>query len=478
MRPRTSLCTLPDELLGDIFSKLPSSYILPPINRQLLPFHYSQLFRNVVLNLNNVREFYALMQEQGNLRQYTESLTYDFPPYPMFPYEIPQRENFDFFLTSLIQLKRIKVNVADTVAEAYRPTRDDFDQNPRLESFSIRSLSNHLPRDPNLPETDVFSTRAMRSIDPYDVVPNDYLPTRDSSVRDYRLEVERGEDAGNYRIRTSSSFADGPGLSDWLKSVSITDFHSVSLAHSIYNVSSLRLLGYPQLLTRLSIFSFNVVDPSNTVIENYLSSFPNITHLSIGGTSLIDSTGFFDHLRPLPLVSLHILPQTSLTIQHVIDLFTSKTKPNPSTLKIFLLDNLNCEYPDANIEYPDLGDFVLPCWTDKCLPHKVEELRDLLRKLGIETRGSTFEGLDITDSVVYEKAIIREESKCDSEMYDSEEEEEEGSEGELNSEEEEDMEAYCMNKLQDEHDEQCECGDHWFECTTGKYDIARDDFET
>ncbi|GAA5828652.1 hypothetical protein JCM5353_008488 [Sporobolomyces roseus] len=114
---------------------------------------------------------------------------------------------------------------------------------------------------------------------------------------------------------------------------------------------------------------------------------------------------------------------------------------------------------------------------DECLPHQVEQLRDRLRKLGIETRGLTFEGLDITDSVAYEEAIIRAGSRCDNGEYDSEEHEEDGSEGELNSDEEEDMEANCMNKLQDEHDEQCECGDHWFECMTGKHDIGGAEFE-
>ena len=454
-RPSASLCTLPDELLGDIFSALPSTYILPPINRQLLPFHRSQLFRNVFLNIDNIHRFAVLIHQDKQIRQFPLSLTFDFPPVPHIPYKIPHRSDFDFLLSSLHHLKRVEVNVADVCLDEYRPTRQDFERNPQLEIFSIRTLTTHPRRDIDVPETDVFNILALRWIESIDIIRFDDLPNEDPTVHDYRLVVERDPKSGNYCVRNSGSFADGPDLVDWLGSSLVTEFQSVSLLHSTYNDLRLRLIRNPQLLTRLSLFSFDVVHPFSTVNEDYLAPFPNLTHLSIGGTAFVNTVGFFRHLRSLPLVSLHILPQTVVTIQHVIDLFKSNIKPNPSKLEILILDNINCEYPNEDTELPESDSFLTPEWTEECGQLKVEELRDLLRELGIKTRGSTFRGLDITDSVAYEGDNIREESRYASEGYDSEmEEEAEVSERELDSEEEDQIEAHCGNNAQNDHDEQ------------------------
>ena len=142
-RSRITLETLPNELISAIVLRL-GSFILPPLSKRLLPFHRSQLYRKVTLDLTSYHSFKESVESNKELDPFVESLILNFD----------SRGNrgtgngtdscsetspgkIDLSLRNLKTLVR-NVNPRDAI-ENY-PSRFDFDKNPRLEKYLVRSF--------------------------------------------------------------------------------------------------------------------------------------------------------------------------------------------------------------------------------------------------------------------------------------------------------------------------------------------------
>ncbi|GAA5828659.1 hypothetical protein JCM5353_008490 [Sporobolomyces roseus] len=411
-RPRTSLCTLPDELLRDIFSRLPSSYILPPINRQFLPFHHSRLFRNVVLTFRNFDTFFRVIELNESLQQYPETLILDFSANSnprqknLFP---PRRTFINWLLASLINLKDLVVKVDYDFDERFCPTRKDFSRNPKLQTIAVQSSLRGC--DEIFEGTEVFDFETLRHVGADDMIEMlDDGEVSEPWMHGILLEVRKLDEAGNHGVRYYSNLILDHNFIQWCQSAPpITQFESVTLVRAGHLLERLRQLPNPKLLTHLSLFAIEGHDSSASLPHDYLAPFSNVTHLSVGGTAYLDTIQFCDTLCQLPLESLRIGPQTGVAVQHLIDLFTHRTKPNLSTLQTFALDNLDCQVPD-DPGFAEYDEWLLPEWTQACSRVKVKELKEVLQKFGIAIAGSTFFGLEVEESDDLLKAMEREQN--------------------------------------------------------------------
>jgi len=440
-RPSASLCNLPDELLGDIFSALPSTYILPPINRQLLPFHQSQRFRSVVLTFRNFDTFFRVVELNESLQQYTETLVLDFSATSnrnqknLSP---PRRRFITSLLASLINLETLEFKVDYDFDERFCPTQRDFGRNPRLQTLAVHSSLRGC--DERFHGTEAFDFEALRYVEVNDmIVMLDDGEISEPWMHGILLKVKRLDEAGNHRVRYYTNLMLDHNFVQWCQSAPrITHFESISLVRASSLLDRLRKLPDPNLLTHLSLFAieFEFDSTSSSLPDNYLTPFPNITHLSIGGNAYLNTVDFCDTLRSLPLEYLRIGPQTDVTAQHLLDLFTHRSKPNLTKLRRLTLDNLDCQVPD-DPEDADYNEWILPEWTETCSQEKVKELKEKLEKLGIEIGGSTFFGLWVEDSDDLSMAIYRMEAEGAGECYDTDVQEEYEDEDDYDSEEEE-----------------------------------------
>lgn len=440
--PLTSLCTLPDELLGGIFSALPPSYILPPINRKLLPFHHSQLFRNVVLTFRNFDTFFRVIELNESLHQYPETLILDFSANSnpgqknLFP---PRRRFVNWLLASLINLKDLVVKVDYDFDERFCPTRKDFSRNPQLQTLAVQSSLRGC--DEIFEGTEVFDFEALRHVGADDMIEMlDDGEVSEPWMHGILLEVRKLDEAGNHGVRYYSNLILDHNFIQWCQSgPPITQFESVTLVRARHLLERLRQLPNPTLLTHLSLFAIGFDDSRSSLPNDYLAPFSSVTHLSVGGTAYLDTIQFCDTLRQLPLESLRIGPQTEVAVQHLIDSFTHRTKPNLTTLQTFVLDNLDCRVPD-DPGFADYDEWLLPEWTQACSREKVKELKEVLEKSGIAIAGSTFFGLEVAESDDFLEAMYRMLDAA-GESYNTDVEEQYESEEDGDQEEEEDQEG-------------------------------------
>jgi hypothetical protein len=293
------------------------------------------------------------------------------------------------FRTSLPNLKELNIGVDDDFVKENYPKLSDFEDNPQLEKINIKSWF-----DEEQERDDIFDWSILR-----DRLEGGWTnPEEELYQSEFRQQVVvelKKTSRASFGLRYFSVTTERQ-INQVLRTTPLSHLELVVFTHKIHLDDLLPYIGHPSLLKHLSLFSFDVVFSTTAQKTDLLLRFPNLTHLSLGGTSLPTSLEFYDSLRQLPLESLHFGPHSSVRIQFVIDLLSDTSKPKLSTLKRLILDNFEIRLPpEEEDEFEDGSwDPASKPWPDDCSKVKTRELRDLAIKLGIEIGGTTFEALE------------------------------------------------------------------------------------
>ncbi|GAA5974684.1 hypothetical protein JCM5350_001249 [Sporobolomyces pararoseus] len=459
---RITLETLPNELVSAIFLHL-DDFILPPLSKRLLPFLQTRLYKKVTLNIRQEELFREALRSNDTLGPLVESLVLNFDSERNFGRDREEKiPNRNRLLSLLPNLKEVSLNVDDVNSVRNYPKITDFDKNPRLEKFLVRSWFYEEEEYNRGHNSSAFDWTALSWYE----MPDFGKPAlyEDQSDPEVVLELERLPDA-SFGVRYFAGESTEIHIHSILRDTSISKLEIVALTHQVHLDRLLFTIGHPSLLTHLSLFSLDQTVSHTPRKIDFLSRFPNLTHLALGGTSLPKSLDFYNSLHSLPLESLHLGPCTSVKVHRLIDFFAEMSKPSGSTtLKRLVLDNIQAQQPsEEDREFASSMQWIFPLWTTDCSEEKVKELREFTTKLGIEVDGSTFRGLEIGRSAAYEAARAREVNYSD-----VEEDEEEDEEDEEEVDGDEDYLRYLVGyeneRLEAIHEALCGCWRDWEDC--------------
>ncbi|GAA5963230.1 hypothetical protein JCM3765_005765 [Sporobolomyces pararoseus] len=430
-RSPITLQTLPNELLSAIFLHL-DDFILPPLSKRLLPFHRAQLYRAITLNLSSYDSFKSALESNSVLPSFVETVVLNFDSLhnysPPNDTVISRRASVDKLFASMPKLRTVALNVHPQQAIAHYPSKLDFDKNPRLEKFLVGSCYDGEEESSRKHHSIVLDWSILTSYTPVNTFTEGKVLYEDQVEPEVVLELEKQSDA-TYKLRYFTAESTEIDVHKVLRETPISKIQFVVFTHQIHLDRLLSNLGTPSLLTHLCLFSYDDTITNTPRQSDFLSRFPNLSLLALGGTSLPDSLDFYDSLSSFSLESLHLGPKTSAEIQPLIDLISNASKSNLTPFKRLILDNIDAHEPsEEDEEDATTEDWILPEWTRDCSEEKVRELRELAKKLGIETDETTFKGLDIVQSAAYQAALKREEEGSEDEEEEEEEEEEEDEE--------------------------------------------------
>ncbi|GAA5893061.1 uncharacterized protein JCM6883_007555 [Sporobolomyces salmoneus] len=443
---RPTLETLPNELLLYLFSHLGPSFVLPPLSARLLPFHRSQLYRKVTVDLYQFDIFQRTLQSNKALCGFVEDLTLKFHSgqtgSKSTSISLSQPATLRHFVRTLPNLKALILFVDNQFVLKYYPKPSDFANNIRLETFAVRS----------------YGWTAYKSYLDWEELRNTQEQPASGELYEEQVEPDvqlelwkRSDQLFGLRYLTMESTE--INIHSILREFPLSRLQLVAFTHSVHLGRLLQNVGHPLLLTRLSLFSFDQATTNSSLAPGYLSRFPNLTHLALGGTALLTSPEFYDSLSHLPLESLNFGLHSDVRAQVLIDVVSDESKL--TSLKRLVLDNFDSEAPsEEEEEDANLYEWELPDWTPECSAEKVKELMELAEKLGIEIEGSTIRGLQILESEAYQAALEREED---------EEDEEDPYEAALHGEYE-DESGDSDAQYEDLHERWCGCHRHWGRC--------------
>ncbi|GAA5893074.1 uncharacterized protein JCM6883_007559 [Sporobolomyces salmoneus] len=373
---QATLLTLPPELLFDLFSHLPSSYVLPPFCSALLPFHRYQLYRSVTVNLYQFDTLQRTLQSNKALCGFVEDLTLNFHPdqndWRSDCFALPQPETLRHLIRTLPNLKSLFLSVNSKFVLKYYSKRSDFADNEQLYKFSLRSCHVLSPTMLDWEELrDTAEQPITGDLDEEQLEPDVYLEL-----------LKRSDQSFGLRYLTMETEVD---IHTILRDFPLSQIQLVAFTHSVYLGRLLQNIGQPLLLTNLSLFSFNQRTTNSSLAPVYLSRFPNLTHLALGGTAVLTSPAFYDSLSFLPLESLQFGPHSDVRAQKLIDVVSDESKL--TSLKRLVLDNFDSRAPRKEKgarSYALSNGWLLLDWTPECSEEKVKELKELAGKLGIE----------------------------------------------------------------------------------------------
>ncbi|GAA5892779.1 uncharacterized protein JCM6883_007471 [Sporobolomyces salmoneus] len=398
---QATLLTLPPELLLDLFSHLPSSFVLPPLCSALLPFHRSQLYRKVTVILYQFDILQRTLQANKALCSFVESLVLRFQSgqnsSTSASIPLPRPGTLRQFMRSLPSLKTIFLTLDSNSVLKYYPLKSDFANNAQLTKLTLKSV--HSPNARNFFDWEELRSErngpALGELYEEQVEPEVYL----------ELAKRSGGTFGLRYCTLKTTEID-------VHTTPLSRINLVAFTHSVHLGRLLRTVGQPLLLTNLSLFSFNNTTTSSSLAPDFLSRFSNLTHLALGGTSLLTSPEFFDSLSLLPIKYLRLGPHSRVRVQPLIDLISEESKL--TNLAKLILDNLDSEAPSKEDEEDaDLDEWTVPDWTTECSKEKVEELKALAERSKIKIEGSTIRGLEILQSEAYQAALERAEHEED-----------------------------------------------------------------
>ncbi|GAA5832052.1 hypothetical protein JCM3766R1_003700 [Sporobolomyces carnicolor] len=450
-----TLETLPNELISVICFHL-GSFVLPALSKRLLPFHRSQLYRDVNLDTKGYELFHRSLDSNETLLPFVEHLALDF--YSGEPYRSlwPLRTRaatVKKLVSSLPSLKSYAIWVPKEAVSYHYPKPDLFSNCPTLETVLVSSCTETL-----------------------DDVVDEWFKwgnLRCEKEEDWRRDRQLYEDQGNpavvinlkknwdetYSLQYSTSESTEIDIHAVLRSFPLSRLEIVAFTHSVHLKRLLDTIPQPHLLKNVSLFSFDSDRTDARIPSDYLSRFSNLTRLALGGTSVPTLPGFFEFLRSLPLETLRFGPHARLHIQDLINLLKNSFKPELATLKRLVLSNINARAPKKEEEdeaEPD--DWVFPMWTEECSKAKVQELRDVAKTLAIKRAGTTFKGLKIVRSAAYRAAVRRKE------LEESEESEVSEVPEESDGYEEGDYSMSDSNDYEGQHDGICGCPRPYHDC--------------
>ncbi|GAA5974682.1 hypothetical protein JCM5350_001247 [Sporobolomyces pararoseus] len=408
-QPRITLESLPNELISAIVLRL-GSFILPPLSTRLLPFHRSQLYRSVILDLRHYELFKRTLDSNKALRAFVEILTLRFASRQNSsrPDNVPAVTK-ESLVESLPKLRSLTMTIDETGMRFFTPSTGNFQKCQRLEKHLVQShwvfLEKKRLGSASRQKCDVFDWNILAGLGGDE---GDKLGFSNGGTVDELGKVIKLERSTEDTYKISYFSQNLPTIeSEHLRGIPLSRLDFVFLNQTYSSLNSIfRALSQPPLLTHLSIFIglelSSEIDHSDLRIATL---FPNLTHLSLGGYALPASNAFYDSLSFLPLGYLHLGPRSRVRIQPLIDILPDKngSKPSLSKLKSLRLDNIYSKAPNQMEEDPgDLFSWCRPEWTVECPRAKVEDLKELAEKLGIETNGITFDSLSTEDTYLLE----------------------------------------------------------------------------
>jgi len=436
--------------LQQIFDSWDQSYILPPLNRFLLPFHQEQRFRSVSLGPKNYRSFKAVLDRNESLKVLVREVELEVLPLTdRNRIQLsPTRQELSTLLASLDNLRSFTLKAPGQCIEKLLPAAEQFKLNSKLESLLARPWT----RVPNgsqlwLNAFDDSVTRYVNGDQDLEIMVGEAVT---GVVDDPMIfEIKRGK-RSTFSVRYCTRRMLSQGLFDLLATFPVTHLDLVMLVPLSTLPKILSTSIEPSRLSRLSLTVLLPVNVDPLLSLELLASFTGLSYLSFSGGVFPSSPELYDTLRHLPLSTLAFGPDTDVDVQALTSLFSTRIQPNLSGLKQLVLSNFNADTPEDE-EDVEFDEWIIPDWTRRCSKEGVEKLRIIAGDSGIETAGSTFLGLDIEDSEAYQAAIER------SEEVESEEESEEEEE-----EEEEDYSEGYDSEDSDFHEEEHErsCGCH------------------
>jgi len=410
-----SLETLPDELLSAVFHHF-GSFVLPSLCKRLLPFHRSQLYRNVALDLDRFERFRSAVESNPALLPFVEVLTLKFNsernPREDLNSKIPRRDVMGNLLASLPNLKTFSLGVDGRLVLPYYPKVSDFNKNPRLEMIDVRSYFYKEEEALSARNNDIFDWPVLRKCTGgVRFTRMGEILYEDQSDPKVVVELKKTSTA-SFALRYYSGESTEISIHNLLRSTPLSSVKLVVFTHKLHLDRLLSNIGHPSLITYLSLFSFDITTTRISPQDDFLLRFPNLATLALGGTSAPISDVFYESLRPLPLEALLIGPRTTVRIQPIIDLLSHSSKPNLTNLKRLVLNNVYAYAPKKEKEdYANSWDWEFPEWTTECSKDKVKELKELAKRLEIKIGGTTFRGLSVVRSKAYMAALRREEEE-------------------------------------------------------------------
>jgi len=448
--------------LQHIFDSWDQSFILPPINRSLLPHHRAQRFRSVTLTPRNYHAFEAAVHSNGVLRGLVQFFNLEVASWTNHRsfHRLPLPRELSSFLASLPDLKQISLRLAPGSGEPLLCPSNHFTLNPTLEYLIAKPFVS----DQDLGEKwrNVFDTKQTRKV-------RDEWGLRrlfDKLCFDIGepvvFELKRQKRSSTYSLRYCTREILSHDLRNALERYQIRRLHLVMLRASSTLNQILSTLANPSSLTHLDITLVALTAGAPLLGPDALRTFTNLTHLALSGAIFPTSTEFYKTLQQFPLRSLHFGPNLDVDIKALTELLTDQTESNRINLDQLVLDNIDAKVP-AEEEEADLKDWVVPDWTETCTKEGVEKLRMVAKGLGIEIAGSTFLGVDIEDSEAYQEALERAQDaeQSGSENVDGAEDEDENEDkdsDEYESEMEEREQEADMESDHHESEHEAECG--------------------
>ncbi|GAA5985270.1 hypothetical protein JCM5350_005571 [Sporobolomyces pararoseus] len=387
--PATTLLSLPDELLQAIFDHL-DGFILPPLNRRLLPFHRAQLFKTVVIaEKERLLGLVELLETEKSLK---DSIVAIF----LIEQEEDQRSNGNLLLSGiskivrdLVKLQQVVIRGSPKFLATVVPDASWF------EGKSKMLLQIGLPpraSDPG-PGNQNFSSGMLGLESEYWMI-----LIRNQALSDTFSFVVRGPAFALDSVRKV------------LTSLPIGDIFVDNITPTFHPPQFLTdTIAFPLALRRLTIFGF--FSPIFHQHGFSLSNFPNLTYLRLAlfSFSCPQCPSFLQLLDGLSLQQLSIAPETEVTTAEVLEYVGSRYQRPTQTLEELVVSNYPFEVPQSGS--PLEADFRIE-WNER---HKMEELvkiRDLSRRMGIEISGKSFEALRIAESDEYRELVAREEEEA------------------------------------------------------------------
>jgi len=458
------LTSLPNELLDHIFDSFSASYILPPINRRLLPFHQSQLFRSPILTESKYRRFKVALDSNEKLKDYVRAFELEFRPMASRkPIQVsPSRPELSEMLASLPNLESFTLRARPQIIDALLPSIEHFEKNPKLRSILAKPWVEE--SDPARDWCDAFDCSKLHVIN-NEAALGVLVGDTAQHVGPLIVEIacQKQQDISTFALRYCAYDYSSKRCDEVLQGLPFTRLE-VTLPDLLRYLSGglLSHLADPSTLKHLSLIGLNTASIFHDDTIPELSNFVNLHHLSISGDIFPSIPRFYETLRQLPLSSLEFGPRAKVDTQALIHLISSQSQPSRINLKLLVLNNLYCASADIE-EDSELDEWAPALWTANCSKEGVEQLRIVAKGLGIDTAGTTFLGVDIEDSEHYQEALRRfeAEEESDEEVSDEEDEEEEYEREMLEREYEADM---CSDHHEDEHEAECGCHRSWDTC--------------
>jgi len=332
-----------------------------------------------------------------------------------------KEEELEGLLSALPNLRHLEIYASSDYIDPLLPGLELFARYPKLFRLVLDSREyrygywSELGHQKEDDYNDPFDLSATRMID--GVRLHEYQENNENTevvIDISRLDETIGQRSSTpYILRLFSHQSRNAFFLELIRTFPLSSLQIVDLSSNSDLISYLHAITTPESLSSLSLFALL----NNQDFEDTLSSFTNLSQLSLGKDAFMISDKSYDVISKLPLKLLHLGPGSDVDIQQVLE-YVSLNRRRISTLETLVLDNIDAEIaPEvyAVVDSEDssrnwnpryhrrLKDWVLPRWTVECSEEGVKRLENAAAEVGIQTLGTTFFGLVITKTDEYQR---------------------------------------------------------------------------